>query len=72
MRVSADIIGSALNAHYEGMSCNAVRRYLKQTHGYYPSDFTVYEWVAYFTSVIEFPYKNWKEVAIDVSEIDNG
>jgi len=51
MRVPIDIIASALNSYYEGMSLNAVCRHLKLTHSYCPSDSTVYEWIAYFTQI---------------------
>ncbi|MCX6643556.1 MAG: IS6 family transposase [Candidatus Bathyarchaeota archaeon] len=49
MKTSAFQVGAALNMYYEGMSLNAIRRHLEQTHHNYPSDSTVYEWVDRFT-----------------------
>jgi transposase-like protein len=49
MKTSTDQIGAALNMYYEGMSLNAIRRQLDQTHRNYPSDSTVYEWIERFS-----------------------
>ncbi len=49
MKTSAEIIASAVGMFYEGMSLNAIRRQIQQTHGIYPSDSTVYEWIRRYT-----------------------
>jgi len=49
MKTSTDQVGAALNMYYEGMSLNAIRRQLDQTHRNYPSDSTVYEWIERFS-----------------------
>lgn len=52
MRTPIDVIGSALNMFYEGLSLNAIRRQLNQTYSYTPSDSTVYEWIIRFTNAV--------------------
>ncbi|MBI2872132.1 MAG: IS1/IS6 family transposase [Chloroflexi bacterium] len=49
MRYSPDLIASALNQFYEGMSLNAIRRHLDHDYQLIPSDSTVYEWMVRFT-----------------------
>jgi putative transposase len=66
MRISTEIIGAALNAYYEGMSCNAVRRHLKQICNYRPSDSTVYEWVSQFSQVAIDAAKGFKAHAGEI------
>ena len=49
MRTPSDQIGAAVGMFYEGLSLNAIRRQLQQIYGIYPSDGTVYEWVARYS-----------------------
>lgn len=60
MRISTDIMGSALNAYYEGMPYAAIRRHLKQAYNYQPSNSTIYDWVLYFTQVAIDKAKGYK------------
>jgi putative transposase len=60
MKTPSDQVASALNMYYEGMSLNAVRRHLQQTHNNYPSDSTVYEWVIRFTKQAIEQTKDYK------------
>lgn len=50
-RVSADLIAEAVSSFYEGLSLNAIRRQLKNSHGIFPSDSTIYDWVVKFTKI---------------------
>jgi len=49
MKTPTNQMSSALGMYYEGMSLNAIRRQLLQEHNNYPSDSTVYEWIAKFS-----------------------
>ncbi len=45
MKTDTNLVSSALNAYYEGMSVKAIRRHLLQEHGLAPSTATIYEWI---------------------------
>lgn len=60
MKTSTDQVGAALNMYYEGMSLNAIRRHLDQTHNNLPSDSTVYEWIERFSKEAINEAKNHK------------
>jgi transposase-like protein len=49
MQTPVDQIGGAIGMFYEGQSLNKVCRLLTQIYHSYPSDSTVYRWVARFT-----------------------
>jgi len=49
MHRPAEAVSLALGMYYEGMSLNAIRRQLQETHGLYPSDSTIFRWVSRFT-----------------------
>ncbi|MFC2020178.1 transposase [Chloroflexota bacterium] len=49
MKLDANLVSSALNMYYEGMSVKAVRRHLLQEHNHAPSTATIYEWIMKFT-----------------------
>jgi len=66
MKTSVDQIGAALSMYYEGMSLNAIRRHLDQTHHNLPSDSTIYEWVERFTKQAINETKNYKPNVGDV------
>lgn len=66
MKTSSDQVGAALNMYYEGMSLNAIRRHLGQTHHNYPSDSTVYEWVDRFSKEA---IKEAKDCKPDVGDV---
>jgi putative transposase len=58
MKVSPDVISSALSMYYSGMSINEVRVNLKQETGYYPPSSVVYQWIDKYTDVA---IKSFKE-----------
>lgn len=49
MQTPIDQIGTAIGMYYEGQSLNKVCRLLTQIYHSYPSDSTVYRWIAKFT-----------------------
>jgi transposase-like protein len=49
MKTDANLVSSALNAYYEGMSIKAIRRLLLQEHQIAPSTGTIYEWIQKYT-----------------------
>ncbi|MBI3931066.1 MAG: IS1/IS6 family transposase [Chloroflexi bacterium] len=49
MKLDTNLISSALNMYYEGMSIKAIRRYLLQEHNHAPSTATIYEWIQKYT-----------------------
>jgi len=49
MKTDTNLISSALNMYYEGMSVKAIRRHLLQEHNQAPSTATIYEWIMKFT-----------------------
>jgi transposase-like protein len=49
MKTPIDQVGAAIGMYYEGQSLNSIRRLLTQIYHSYPSDSTVYRWVAKFT-----------------------
>jgi len=66
MKTSTDQVGAALNMYYEGMSLNAIRRQLDQTHRNYPSDSTVYEWIERFSKEAIDEAKRYKPNVGDI------
>lgn len=49
MKTDTNLVSSALNAYYEGMSIKAIRRHLSQEHNQAPSTATIYEWIQKYT-----------------------
>lgn len=49
MQYPVDQVGTAIGMYYEGQSLNSICRLLTQIYHSYPSDSTVYRWVARFT-----------------------
>lgn len=49
MKLDANLVSSALNMYYEGMSIKATRRHLQQEHSISPSTATIYEWIQKYT-----------------------
>jgi len=60
MKLDTNLVSSALNMYYEGMSIKAVRRYLLQEHGHAPSTATIYEWIMKFTQYATDSIKGYK------------
>ena len=51
MKTPLNQVASALSMFYEGMSLNAIRRHLNQTHNNLPSKSSVYDWITRFTKI---------------------
>lgn len=49
MKLDANMVTSALNVYYEGLSVRDIRRHLLQEHGHAPSTATIYEWIQKYT-----------------------
>jgi len=49
MKTPIDQVGTAIGMYYEGQSLNSICRLLTQIYHSYPSDSTVYRWIAKFT-----------------------
>jgi putative transposase len=49
MKTPAHEVTSALNAYYEGMPIEPIRRHLLQEYGHAPSTATIYEWIQKYT-----------------------
>ena len=49
MKLDTNLVSSALNMYYEGMSVKEVRRHLLQEHKHAPSTATIYEWIMKYT-----------------------
>lgn len=49
MKTPIDQVGTAISMYYEGQSLNSICRLLAQIYHSYPSDSTVYRWIARFT-----------------------
>ncbi|MFC1940836.1 DDE-type integrase/transposase/recombinase [Chloroflexota bacterium] len=60
MKLDANLVSSALNMYYEGMSIKEVRRHLLQEHDHAPSTATIYEWVMKFTQYATDSIKDTK------------
>jgi putative transposase len=66
MQTPVDQIGAAISMFYEGDSLNKVCRLLSQIYHSYPSDSTVYRWVAKFTKQAVSEAENYKPNVGDV------
>jgi putative transposase len=60
MKTDANLVSSALNAYYEGMSIKAIRRLLLQEHNQAPSTATIYEWIQKYTQYAIDTEKGYK------------
>jgi len=60
MKLDANLVSSALNMYYEGMSVKAVRRHLLQEHNHAPSTATIYEWILKYTQYATDSIKDCK------------
>jgi putative transposase len=60
MQTPIDQVGAAIGMFYEGQSLNKVCRLLSQIYHGYPSDSTVYRWVAKFTKRAVNEAENYK------------
>jgi len=49
MQTPIDQVGTAIGMYYEGQSLNSICRLMAQIYHSYPSDSTVYRWIAKFT-----------------------
>ncbi|MFC1977058.1 DDE-type integrase/transposase/recombinase [Chloroflexota bacterium] len=66
MKLDANLVSSALNMYYEGMSVKEIRRHLLQEHNHAPSTATIYEWVMKFTQYATDSIKNAKPQVGDI------
>jgi len=66
MQTPIDQIGAAIGMYYEGQSLNKVCRLLTQIYHSYPSDSTVYRWIAKFTKQAVNEAKDYK---LDVGDV---
>jgi len=48
-KLDTNLVSSALNMYYEGMSVKEIRRHLLQEHRHAPSTATIYEWIMKYT-----------------------
>ncbi len=60
MQTPTDQVGAAVSMFYEGQSLNSIRRLLQQVYNAYPSDSSVYRWVARFSERAIDEAKNHK------------
>lgn len=60
MKTPIDQVGTAISMYYEGQSLNKVCRLLSQIYNSYPSDSTVYRWIAKFTKQAINEVKDYK------------
>ena len=60
MQTPIDQVGAAIGMFYEGQSLNSARRLLTQIYSSYPSDSTIYRWIARFTKRAVNEAKNYK------------
>jgi len=60
MKLDTNLVSSALNMYYEGMSVKEVRRHLLQEHNHAPSTATIYEWIMKFTQYATDSIRNTK------------
>lgn len=66
MKTPVDQVGTAIGMYYEGQSLNSVCRLLTQIYHSYPSDSTVYRWIAKFTKRAVNEARDYKLDAGDV------
>ncbi len=66
MQTPIDQVGTAIGMYYEGQSLNSICRLLTQIYHSYPSDSTVYRWIARFTKRAVSEAKNYKPDVGDV------
>ncbi len=60
MRTPIEQVGAAVGMYYEGQSLNSVTRLLAQIYNSYPSDSTIYRWIARFTRRAVDEVKDYK------------
>jgi len=60
MKLDTNMVSSALNAYYEGMSVKEIRRHLLQEHLHAPSTATIYEWIMKYTQYATDSIKDCK------------
>jgi transposase-like protein len=70
MKTPIDQVGAAISMYYEGQSLNKVCRLLNQIYHSYPSDSTVYRWIAKFTKQATNEAKSYKPNVGDVWVVD--
>jgi len=66
MQTPVDQVGTAIGMYYEGQSLNSICRLLTQIYHSYPSDSTVYRWIAKFTKRAVNEAKDYKPDVGDV------
>ena len=66
MKIDANLVSSALNMYYEGMSIKEIRRHLLQEHRHAPSTATIYEWIMKYTRYAIDSIKDTKPQVGDV------
>jgi putative transposase len=65
MQTPIEQVGTAIGMYYEGQSLNSITRLLTQIYHSYPSDSTVYRWIARFTKQAVAQAKNYKPAVGD-------
>jgi transposase-like protein len=66
MKLDANMVSSALNMYYEGMSVKEIRRHLFQEHEHAPSTATIYEWIMKYS---QYATDSIKDVKPSVGDI---
>lgn len=66
MQTPIEQVGTAIGMYYEGQSLNSICRLLTQIYHSYPSDSTVYRWIARFTKQAVAQAKHYKPDVGDV------
>jgi putative transposase len=66
MQTPIEQVGTAISMFYEGQSLNSITRLLTQIYNSYPSDSTVYRWIARFTKQAVAQAKSYKPDVGDV------
>jgi len=66
MKTPIDQVGTAIGMYYEGQSLNSICRLLTQIYHSYPSDSTVYRWIARFTKQAVNEARDYK---VDVGDV---
>jgi putative transposase len=60
MKTPIDQVGTAISMYYEGQSLSSICRLLAQIYHSYPSDSTIYRWIAKFTKQAVNEAKDYK------------
>jgi len=66
MKLDTNLVSSALNMYYEGMSIKEIRRHLLQEHRIAPSTASIYEWIMKYTQYATDSIKDCKPKVGDI------